>query len=139
MNYLLDTCVISELVKPKANPKVIEWIRNCHEQNLFLSSLTIGEIKKGISKLSESKKKRNLMYWLENDLLERFNQRILAIDVSVAMAWGDMLSACEKKGIQIPVTDGLIASTAMVHGMTVVTRNIEDIEPTGVAVHNPWK
>jgi len=79
------------------------------------------------------------MYWLENDLLERFNQRILAIDVSVAMAWGDMLSACEKKGIQIPVTDGLIASTAMVHGMTVVTRNIEDIEPTGVAVHNPWK
>ena len=124
MNYLLDTCVISELVKPKANPKVIEWIRNRHEQNLFLSSLTIGEIKKGVSKLSESKKKRNLMYWLENDLLERFNQRILAIDVSVAMAWGDMHSACEKKRIQIPVTDGLIASTAMVHGMTLVTRNI---------------
>ena len=139
MNYLLDTCVISELVKPKANPKVIEWIRSCHEQQLFLSSLTIGEINKGISKLSKSKKSRNLMNWLENDLLERFNQRILAIDVSVAMAWGNMLSICEKKGIQIPVIDGLIASTAMVHGMTVVTRNIQDMEPTGVAAHNPWK
>jgi len=139
LNFLLDTCVISELVKPKPNSKIIEWIRNCHEQNLFLSSLTIGEIKKGISKLSESKKKRNLMHWLENDLLQRFNQRILAIDESVALTWGDMLSSCEKKGIQVPVIDGLIASTAIVHGMTLVTRNIEDIEPTGVAVHNPWK
>ena len=138
MSYLLDTGVLSELVKPRPNAKVVERVRSCREDDLFLCSLTIGEIQKGIAKLPRSRKKEDLQRWLEKDLLRRFERRILAIDTAVATAWGRAVAAGETQGRKIPVMDGLIACTALVHDLTVVTRNSEHMRMAGARLHDPW-
>ena len=140
MNYILDTCVISELVKTKPNLHVAEWIRSQGEESLFLSVITIGEIQKGISKLPDGrKKKKQLQKWLNNELQERFKDRILEITIGTVRVWGQILGACEKKGVALPVIDSLIASQGIFHKMTIVTRNISDMEPSGVQLFNPWR
>ncbi len=139
MNYLLDTCVISELVKTKPNSRVTQWVRSQDEENLFLSVITIGEIQKGISKLPNGrKKKQQLQNWLSNELRERFTDRILEITVGVAHVWGQVLGDCEIKGAPLPAIDSLIASQGIFHNMTIVTRNISDMESSGVSLFNPW-
>lgn len=139
MNYLLDTCVISELVKTKPDPRVVQWVRSQDEENLFLSVITFGEIQKGISKLPDSrKKKQQLQDWLSKELQVRFKDRILEISVGTARVWGEVLGACEKKGVTLPAIDSLIASQGITHKMTIVTRNISDMEPSGVSLFNPW-
>ena len=138
MNYLLDTCIISELIKPKPSSKVTKWLRSCREESLFLSSLTIGEIQKGISKLSESRKKNELQAWLDVELTLRFDRRILGIDIAVAKKWGDIQASSELAGNKMPVVDSLIASIGIVHDLTVVTRNTADMKPSGVRLLNPW-
>ena len=139
MNYFLDTCVISELVKTKPNLRVAEWIRSQDEESLFLSVITIGEIQKGISKLPDGrKKKQQLENWLNNELQERFKDRILEVTIGTARVWGQVLGACEKKGVNLPAIDSLIASQGIFHKMTVVTRNISDMEPSGVQLFDPW-
>lgn len=139
MNYLLDTCVISELVNTTPELCVVHWIRAQDEENLFLSMITIGEIQKGISKLLDGrKKKQQLQNWLNNDLQERFKDRILEITIGTAYVWGQVLGACEKKGVTLPAIDSLIASQGIFHKMTVVTRNISDMESIGVQLFNPW-
>ncbi len=139
MSFLLDTCVISELVKVKPNRRVTKWIKSCDEENLFLSSLTIGEIQRGVSKLPESRKKNDLQFWLDHELIMRFDGRILTIDARVSQMWGKIQAKSESDGIKMPVIDCLIASTAIVHDMTVVTRNIDDMNPSGVKLFNPWE
>ncbi len=140
MNYLLDTCVISELVKPKPDLRVTQWVRSLDEENLFLSVITIGEIQKGISKLPDGRKKKHqLQNWLSNELQERFKERILEITIGTARVWGQVLGACEKKGVTLPAIDSLIASQGIFHKMTIVTRNISDMEPSGVPLFNPWR
>ena len=139
MNYILDTCVISEMVKVKPDHHVIGWIRLQDEENLYLSVITIGEIQKGISKLADSqKKKEQLQNWLSKELRDRFKTRILEINYAAAKIWGKVLGDCEKRGIALPAIDSLIASQAILHNMTVVTRNISDMEPSGVMLYNPW-
>ena len=139
MNYILDTCVISELVKTMPNLSVTEWIRSQDEESLFLSVITIGEIQKGISKLPDGlKKKQQLQNWLNTELQERFKERILEITLGTALVWGQVLGACEKNGITLPAIDSLIASQGIFHKMTVVTRNVSDMEPSGVQLFNPW-
>ena len=139
MNYLLDTCVISELIKPKPSSKVIKWLRSCPDENLFLSSLTIGEIQKGISKLPNSRKKNNLQEWMDSELIRRFDKRILGIDFKVAQKWGEIQASSEISGTKMPVIDSLIASTGIVYDMTVVTRDTSDMEKSGAKLFNPWK
>ena len=138
MKYLLDTCVISELVKLKPNPKVVKWINSKHEHDFYLSVLTIGEIQKGISKLSESKKKDPLFDWLNSELLERFEGRILHVDEITAMRWGTIQGELEAMGNKMPTIDGLIAATAQIFELTIVTRNGDDMEKSGVEIINPW-
>lgn len=138
MNYLLDTCVISEMVKSEPNKNVIDWVSSQDENHLFLSVITLGEIQKGISKLNESKKKKTLRIWLQSDLLERFSGRIIPIDDQIAMNWGVVQASAEREGFIIPSIDGLIAATAITRNMTVVTRNVPDMEPSGVLLLNPW-
>lgn len=139
MNYLLDTCVISELIKPKPDLQVAKWVRSQDEESLFLSVITIGEIQKGISKLPDGrKKKQKLQSWLNNELQARFKGRILEITISISRVWGQVLGACEKKGVTLPAIDSLIASQGIFHKMTIVTRNISDMEPSGVQLFNPW-
>ncbi|MEZ4528983.1 MAG: type II toxin-antitoxin system VapC family toxin [Desulfobacterales bacterium] len=138
MKYLLDTCVISELIKPKQNEKVISWIRSCNDNALYLSVLTIGEIQKGIAKLSDSQRKEKLLLWLDDELRKRFRKRILGITEKVACKWVEIQAKAELQGSRMPVIDSLIAATAIVHHLIFVTRNIADIETCGVKIFNPW-
>lgn len=137
--FLLDTCVISELIKTQQNRNVIDWVNSCAEDILFLSSLTIGEIQKGISKLPASKRKNTLQNWLDKELFVRFDRRILLIDVIVAQKWGKILSDSEKNGYKLPAIDSLIVATALANNMTLVTRNTRDMVHSGVAIYNPWE
>lgn len=139
MNCLLDTCVISELVKPSVDEKVTAWISSCAEETIHLSVITIGEIQKGISKLPASAKRNQLQRWLDNDLMTRFETRIVPVDRKVARMWGKILAQTEKKGRQIPAIDGLIAATGLAYDMIVVTRNVSDMQVDGLSVINPWE
>jgi hypothetical protein len=139
VKFLLDTCLISELIKKEPNPHVLLWLENQDETVLFLSVLTIGELQKGISRLPDSPKKLELQGWVSNNLVARFEGRLLSIDVEVAAAWGRLLGAAERQGKKLPVMDSLIAATAITHNLTVVTRNARDMERCQAKVFNPWK
>jgi len=138
MKYLLDTGLVSELVKKEPNPAVVSWLDEQDEQKLFLSVLNLGELQKGISKLPDGAKKEELQAWVALDLVERFTGRILELDLETALCWGRIQGEAEQAGEKLPVMDSLIAATAKAHGLVVVTRNVRDIERCGVKVCNPW-
>lgn len=139
MKYLLDTCVISELVKPVPNEKVTSWIKNIDENQLYISVLTFGEIQKGIEKLSDGQKKKKLTLWLEDDLSQRFENRIIPINLEIALKWGEIQAMSEHIGRPLPSIDGLIAASALTNNCIVVTRNISDMEQSTADLLNPWK
>ena len=138
MKYLLDTCLISELVKREPNPAVLSWLDARDEQTLFLSVLTLGELQKGISKLPDGARKDELRAWVEHDLVERFVGRMLTIDQETAQCWGQLQGESEQRGETLPVMDSLIAASAKTHGLMVVTRNVKDMERCQVRGCNPW-
>jgi toxin FitB len=139
LKYLLDTCMISELVKKAPNPDVVAWLDEQDEQTLFLSVLNLGELQKGISRLADGAKKDALQTWVSHDLVERFSGRILSIDQETALYWGKLQGDAERKGEKLPVLDSLIAANAALHGLLVVTRNTKDLERCGAKICNPWK
>jgi len=138
VRYLLDTCVLSEMVKPRPSKKVLRWVTAEDEQSMFLSVLTIGELHKGISKLPEDSRREKLGAWVNHDLASRFRGRVLDVDATVAAAWGTMVGRAELRGEPLPVIDSLICATAEVHGCAVVTRNVLDFERAGADVVCPW-
>lgn len=138
MKYLLDTCVVSELIRKQADAQVVRWIQDCDEDCTYLSVLTIGEIQKGIAKLADIKRKAAIQRWLDADLRNRFESRILPITQEVALAWGLLQGEAEARGNPIPTIDGLIGATAITYNLTVVTQNEADIVQTGARVLNPW-
>ncbi len=139
MSWLLDTCVISELVKPSPAASVCDWLAARDEETLFLSAITLGELEKGVAKLPASaRKKTQLARWLRSELPERFSNRILPVDAQVAARWGELAGGAAARGKPLPVIDGLIAATALQHNLTVVTRNVRDFERCGVRPFNPW-
>lgn len=133
--FLIDTNVVSELIKPRPSSRVADWIDAQEEQLFHLSVLTLGEIRRGIVQLAPSRRRRDLAAWLSGDLLTRFAGRILQIDQEVADRWGHLAGA---KRATIPVIDGLLAATALQHNLTLVTRNTKDMTRTGVGLFNPW-
>ncbi len=137
--FLLDTNVVSELVKVRPEPRVTGWVDATDELLLYLSVLTLGEIRRGVAALPRSRRRVTLESWLEKDLRLRFQERILAIDDGVADRWGFITAEATNKGIVIPVIDGLLAATALHHNLTFVTRDTSPIEEVGVAVYNPWE
>jgi predicted nucleic acid-binding protein len=139
MNYLFDTCVPSELLKRKPQQTVIDWIAQCHESSIFLSVLTLGELQKGIAKLIDSDRRKKLQNWLDEDLSQRFAGRILDITPEIARAWGILQGQLERQGQKMPVIDGLIATIAIVHNLVLVTRNVADVQRSGVQIINPWE
>lgn len=138
MSWLLDTCVISELVRPRPKASVVAWIERCDEDDLFLSAITLGELEKGIAKLPVSAKRIRLESWVHGELTDRFHDRVLAIDARAAARWGAMVGASEARGAPLPVIDSLIAATSLRHDLTVVTRNTADLERCGAHCINPW-
>jgi predicted nucleic acid-binding protein len=139
MRFLLDTCVISELVASQPDPDVVRRVDGMDEERLYLSVITIGEIKKRIERLPDSRHKRALAEWLEADLLIRFEDRILAIDTHIMLAWGELSADLETQGRRMPAIDSLIAATALQGRPSLVTRNEDDFANSGVAVINPWE
>ena len=138
MSFLLDTSVISELVKKNPHDRVLDWIGRQDEASLFLSVLTLGELEKGVAKLAASARKTKLLSWVRRDLAERFSGRLLPIDMHVAARWGQIAGESERRGRPLPVIDSLLAATALVRGFQMVTRNIEDFQRCGVACVDPW-
>jgi tRNA(fMet)-specific endonuclease VapC len=138
VRYLLDTNVISELVARQPDPAVLAWIEALDQTAVYLSVITIGEIHRGIERLPDSTKRDRLRAWLRDDLLVRFGDRIVDIDVGVMMAWGSMVARLIREGRPLSAMDSLIAAQAIHHGYNLVTRNESDFRDTGVTVVNPW-
>jgi toxin FitB len=138
MNYLLDTNVISELVAKQPNTRVLNWIDTLDANHVFLSVITIGELRKGIEKLPVSARKDTLSDWLTADLVLRFSGRILPLDIDVMLTWGQLTGQLERSGRPLPAIDSLIAALALHHNYTLATRNEADFKDTAVAVINPW-
>ena len=139
MRYLLDTCVISELVARQPDPGVVQWVDSVDEEKLLLSSITIGEIRKGIERIVVSDRRVVLAEWLEDELLVRFGEKVLYIDTAVMLVWGKLVADLEKRGKPMPAIDSLLAATALQGRLTLVTRNEGDFADCGVAVVNPWR
>jgi tRNA(fMet)-specific endonuclease VapC len=139
MNYVLDTNVISELISKQPNKKVVEWLDRLDPNTIYLSVITIGEIRKGIEKLPPSKRRDTVREWLEADLLLRFQGRILEITTEVMLVWGELAGRLENEGRPITAIDSLIAAIALQGNYCLVTRNEHDFQHTGVTIINPWK
>jgi predicted nucleic acid-binding protein len=137
--YLLDTNVISEMVKLRPEAKVVSWVQTTSEELLYLSVLTIGEIRKGIDSLPRSNKRGLLESWLANDLVLRFAGRILQVNLDIAERWGLISARAKIAGAPLAVIDGLMAATALHHNLTFVTRNTKDVRVAGISMLNPWQ
>ncbi|MGH9793179.1 MAG: type II toxin-antitoxin system VapC family toxin [Candidatus Acidiferrales bacterium] len=135
--FLLDTNIISDLVRTRPEPKVAHWVAATDESLLHLSVLTLGEIRRGIALLRDALRRVALEAWLDSDLALRFAGRILPIDEAVADRWGHLTARAHPR--PLPVIDALLAATALHHNLTLVTRNTKDVAATGVPVFNPWQ
>ena len=136
MNFLIDTCALSELTKRNPSRLVEEWFDTAPAEMLYISALTLGEIRSGVERLPSGRRRSRITLWLENELPAWFEERVLPIDGSIAEEWGRLTARLK---IPLPAVDGLIAATALHHRLTVVTRNESDFSPAGVAILNPWR
>jgi toxin FitB len=137
--FLLDTNCISELVRSQPDARVVAWMRAVNESLLYLSVVTLGEIRKGAAILPQIKRRAYLESWLESDLQVRFAGRILAIDNPVADRWGWLTAEAQLKGKPLSAIDGLLAATALHHNLTIVSRNVSDFANTPAPILNPWQ
>lgn len=138
MKYLLDTCVISELVRHSPNERVVSWLEAQDGDSLYLSWLTIGEVRMGIVKRGGDARAKELEHWLNDIIVSSYGNRILPVDGDVARLWGDICGVAERAGRKRPAIDSLIAATALANHMTLVTRNVDDMAGTGVSIFNPF-
>ncbi|MGH7467642.1 MAG: type II toxin-antitoxin system VapC family toxin [Longimicrobiales bacterium] len=137
--FLLDTNVVSELMKRRPNRGVIRWIEGTAEDLLHLSVITLGEVRKGIDLLAEDDPKRAaLLNWLEDQVRSRFAGRLLSFDEGVADRWGQIEATTRKRRLNLPTIDAQLAATALHHNLTFVTRNVADVAAVSVPVFNPW-
>jgi len=138
VSFLLDTNVVSEWVKPRPNAGVVAWLAEADEDRIFVSVITLAELRYGIERLAAGHRRRRLDEWLRDELPLRFEGRVLSIDAAIADAWGKIVARSEAVGRPIGVTDAFIAASAEVHGLTLVTRDASDFEPTLKSIVNPW-
>ena len=134
--YLIDTNVISELRRREPEPRVVRWFEQRPARQLFLSVLTLGEIRRGVERLDEGERQQALRAWLEQELPAFFSGRLLPIDEAVAQSWGRLMA---EMGRPLPAIDSLLAATALEHNLVLVTRNLKDLADLPVAVANPWQ
>jgi predicted nucleic acid-binding protein len=137
--FLLDTNCISEVVRPNPEPRVLSWLEGTDERLLYLSVLTLGEIRKGVAGLPRGRRRSRLESWLELELQVRFSGRILPIDAAVADRWGILTLEAKQKGLGIATFDGLLAATALHFNLTLVSRNVNDFASTPVLLLDPWR
>ena len=138
MNFLLDTNLVSEWSKARPDPGVIGWLADADEDRVFVSVVTLAELRHGVERLAIGRRRNRLNEWIENELLFRFDQRILPIDAVTADAWGRIVAHRESLGRPIGTMDAFIAATAQVHKLTLATRNQNDFESSVDSIVNPW-
>jgi len=138
LSYILDTNIISELISKKPNFEVLDFIQKLDENEVYLSVITIGEIKSGIEKLDNGTKKENLTYWLNNELLQRFKNKIVDIDIEVMMTWGIINQELKSIGKSLPIMDSLIGATCKSKSFTLITRNDKDFKNIDIEIINPY-
>jgi predicted nucleic acid-binding protein len=136
LSYLVDTNVLSELRRKQPDSNVVRWLENRPPTTLFLSALTLGELRKGIEPMPEGERKRAYLDWLEVELPRFFSGRVLAVNEHVADRWGRLIA---QAGRALPAIDSLLAATALTHGLALVTRNERDLQHPGLDVINPWQ
>lgn len=134
--FLLDTNVVSELRRKRPEPRVLQWFERVDDQQLYLSVLTIGEIRRGIERLTDPVQQSQLTVWLEGMLFPWLGLHLLPVSLAVAERWGQL---CGKAGRPLPAIDSLLVATALEHGLTLVTRNLGDFELPGIRILNPWQ
>lgn len=137
MNFLLDTNAVSEWVKPRPNPGVIRWMESADEDRVFLSVISLAELRYGVERLPPGARRVRLEQWLRDELPLRFEGRILSVNDKIAEAWGRTVSRSEALGRPIGAMDAFLSATAQVHGLTLITHNVSDF-PTLKTVLNPW-
>lgn len=135
MSWLVDTNALSELVRAEPDPAVLGWFADVPETSLYISVLTLGELREGVDRMPAGARRKRIQEWLERDVPARFGNRVLAIDLPVADRWGKLLAAVPRT---LPAIDSLLAATALRWDLRLVTRNVADFADTGVEVVNPW-
>lgn len=137
MSFLLDTNAISEWQKPRPNPGVTVWMDSADEEQLFLSVVTLAELRYGVERMATGGRRRRYEQWLEHELPLRFEDRVLSVTQGIADSWGRIVAYCASTGTPISATDGFLAATAQVHGLTLVTRNVRHFTVLKTVL-NPW-
>lgn len=138
MSFLLDTNVLSEWVKPRPDLRIVQWLSETDEDRIFISAVTLAELRYGIERLQQGSRRKRLDEWLRHELPLRFESRVLSVDSSVADAWGRIVARSEAVGRPISVIDAFLAATAEVHSLTLVTRDASDFEVVLKSIVNPW-
>ena len=138
MSFLLDTNVVSEWVKPRPAPGVVAWLAGADEDRLFISVVTLAELRHGVSRLPAGRRRDRLGEWLDTDLPERFAGRVLPVDAAVANSWGVIVAERERIGRPIGAVDAFLAATAVTHRLTLVTRDVAGFARSVSALVNPW-
>jgi predicted nucleic acid-binding protein len=138
VNYLIDTNVLSELVTPRPDPNVVKWIDEIDEDHLFISVVSLAEVRRGIELMAAGRRRARLEAWSNYDLPDRFDGRIILIDPAIAFAWGKLMAHRQVIGRTMATMDAFIAATASNHNLTLVTRNTSDFHDTGITLLNPW-
>lgn len=138
MRLLLDTNVLSEVMRPAPERRVLEWLDGLDEDRTFISVVALAEIRRGIALMDDGRRRAALTAWLARDLPERFAQRVLPVDKAVALAWGDLMGLAKRRGRGLASMDGLVGATALAGDLTLATRNTKDFEGFGIELFNPW-
>jgi predicted nucleic acid-binding protein len=138
VNFLLDTNLVSEWIKPHPNAGVVAWLADADEDRVFISVVTLAELRHGVERLAVGQRRKRLNEWLQGELLIRFDARILPVDAAVADAWGRIVAHREALGRPIGAMDAFIAATAQIHNLTLATRNQTDFTSSVDAIVNPW-
>ncbi|HEY3452429.1 MAG TPA: type II toxin-antitoxin system VapC family toxin [Myxococcales bacterium] len=136
MSYLLDTNVLSETVRPRPHPTVLEWLESVPGESLYISSLALGEIRRGVEGLALGRRRERLLVWLEHELPDWFGERVLPVDAAVADRWGRLVAEVARP---VRAIDSLLGATALHHGLRLVTRNGMDFQFPGLVVIDPWE
>ena len=139
MNFLLDTNVVSEWVRPQPDRNVISWLADVDEDRVFISVISFAEIRRGVEMLPAGRRRERLAAWLAEELPVRFEERILDIDQHVAGTWGVIMARGHKIGLTLGSMDAFVAATAEAHGLTLATRNVKDFRRLGVSLLDPWQ
>jgi predicted nucleic acid-binding protein len=138
VRLLLDTNVLSEVTRPVPEARVLEWLDRLDEDRAFISVISIAEIRRGVALMDVGRKRDALAEWLATDLPGRFENRVIAVNEPIALAWGDLMGLAKRSGRGFSSMDGLIAATAIVHDLTIATRNTKDFEGFGIEIVDPW-